>query len=93
MPLQEGKKFFAVLLPMLDREKSQHFRADHLSFLEMMRNDGHVCGNGRFVDGSGGLVIYQAVSFSECEAYVNQDPYVKNGARSYEIHEWEAVWA
>ncbi|ETP67585.1 hypothetical protein AC739_04750 [Planococcus glaciei] len=86
-------KYFAVFLPMADREKSERFRPQHLAFLEKMRNAGHVRANGKFADGSGGLVIYNALSFEECEAYVKQDPYIQNGARKYDIHEWEAVWA
>ncbi|WKA53861.1 YciI family protein [Planococcus shixiaomingii] len=86
------KKFYAVLLPMLDAKKSQQFREEHLKFLMALRGSGQVYGNGRFVDGSGGLVIYMAASYEECEAMVKQDPYIENGARRYEIHEWDAVW-
>jgi uncharacterized protein YciI len=93
MERENAKKFFAVLLPMLDEEKSRQYRPDHLSFLEKMRGEGIVYGNGRFVDGTGGLVIYRSANYGDCEALVRQDPYIEYGARSYEIHEWDAVWA
>lgn len=86
-------KYFAVLLPMKDSSKSVEFRPQHLAFLEKMRNAGHIRVNGKFADGSGGLVIYQMPSFEECEALVKQDPYIQEGAREYQINEWEAVWA
>ncbi|WP_298827163.1 YciI family protein [uncultured Planococcus sp.] len=86
-------KYFAVLLPMKDADKSGEFRPQHLAFLEKMRNSGQVAANGKFADGSGGLVIYKADSFEACEALVKTDPYVTEGAREYEIFEWEAVWA
>lgn len=86
-------KYFAVLLPMKDADKSGQFRPQHLAFLEEMRNSGQVTANGKFADGSGGLVIYKAESFEACEALVKTDPYVVEGAREYEIFEWEAVWA
>lgn len=86
-------KTFAVFLRMADEEKSDRYRLEHLAFLEKMRTAGHVRVNGRFSDGSGGLVIYQAASFSDCEALVREDPYIRQGARYSEIHEWEAVWA
>ncbi|MGK7376256.1 YciI family protein [Planococcus sp. 1R117A] len=86
-------KYYAVLLPMADQEKSERFRPQHLSFLESMRHAKHVQANGKFTDGSGGLVIYRAPSFEECEYLVKQDPYIQNGARNYKIHEWDAVWA
>ena len=86
-------KYFAVLLPMKDADKSRDFRVQHLAFLEKLRNSGHVAANGKFADGSGGLVIYRAESFEACEALVKTDPYIVEGARRYEIFEWEAVWA
>lgn len=84
-------KTFAVFLPMLDVQKSQEFRAQHLEFLEKNRNAGKIFANGRFLDGAGGLVIYMAESLEEVTDLVNQDPYVINQARGYEIHEWEIV--
>ncbi|MGO1057845.1 YciI family protein [Planococcus sp. FY231025] len=86
-------KYFAVLLPMKDSGKSTEFRPQHLAFLEEMRRAGHVRVNGKFTDGSGGLVIYQAPSYADCEGLVKLDPYIQQGARDYEIKEWEAVWA
>lgn len=85
-------RYFAVFLIMQDVKKSAKYRPEHLSYLEKMRNEGHVKINGKFSDGSGGLVIYQAPSYKECEELVKRDPYILEGARSYEIKEWEAVW-
>lgn len=45
--------------------------------------------NGRFTDGAGGLVIYKGASLEQVEELVNTDPYIINGARKYEIHEWD----
>ena len=39
----------------------------------------------------GGLVIYRADSYDTVKAYVENDPYVVHGARTYHIHEWEMV--
>lgn len=47
--------------------------------------------NGRFTDGAGGLVIYKGQDGEEVEKLVKQDPYIINGARDYELHEWEMV--
>ncbi|ANU10205.1 hypothetical protein A1A1_17000 [Planococcus antarcticus DSM 14505] len=86
-------KYFAVLLPMKDADKSREFRPQHLAFLKDKRDSEQVTANGKFTDGSGGLVIYRAESFEACEALVKADPYVVEGARKYEIFEWDAVWA
>lgn len=84
-------KYFAVFLPLKDAKKSQETRPEHLAFLKQMREEKKVLMNGRFTDGSGGLVIYVAEDQNQVEAWVKEDPYIKSGARSYEIHEWEMV--
>ncbi|MCR8634010.1 YciI family protein [Paenibacillus radicis (ex Xue et al. 2023)] len=84
-------KYYAVFLPIINIEKSQQFRPQHLEFLEKGRNEGKIFASGKFSDGSGGLVIYIAESTDEVVEAVRQDPYVSSGARGYEIHEWEIV--
>jgi 3-hydroxyisobutyrate dehydrogenase len=84
-------KHFAVFLPMKDAEKSDRFRPEHLQFLAEQRVAGRLFANGRFADGAGGLVIYKGRSYEEVESWVKQDPYIVQGARGYEIHEWDIV--
>lgn len=84
-------KYFAVFLPMLDHDKSVQYREDHLNFLEVLRNSGTVLLNGKFTDGTGGLVIYKGNGLEEVKEIVEADPYVRNGARSYTLREWEMV--
>lgn len=85
----EKMKYFAVFLPMKDVEKSKAHRADHLAYIQEQFEEGRIFAKGPFVDGSGGLVIYQANTIEEVEEIVKQDPYVVIGARGYEIHEWQ----
>ncbi|MBM7715264.1 YciI family protein [Siminovitchia sp. FSL H7-0308] len=82
-------KYFAVFLPMKDEEKSRENRPAHLEFLARKREEKKAVMFGRFVDGTGGLVIYQGESLEQVESWVKEDPYVITGARHYEIHEWE----
>lgn len=84
-------KYYAVFLPMKDEEKSRKYRKEHLDFLSERRKAKDIFINGRFVDGTGGLVIYTGESLEEVEAMVKQDPYIIQGARDYSIHEWEMV--
>lgn len=85
------RKHYAVFLPMKDEEKSRIYRPQHLAYLEEQRHAGRIFANGRFVDGAGGLVVYIAQSDEEVKGWVEQDPYVAQGARSFEIHEWDLV--
>lgn len=84
-------KYFAVLLPMVNEEKSQLYRPEHLEFLEKMSREGKILARGRFADGSGGMVIYMAQSLDEAKSYAETDPYIIHGARGMEIHEWEMI--
>ncbi|WP_462420633.1 YciI family protein [Salinicoccus sp. Marseille-QA3877] len=84
-------KYFAVFLPMLDEQKSKDYRDEHLKFLEDLREKDVIIMNGRFTDGAGGLVIYKGKDQAEIKELVKQDPYIVNGARYYEMHEWEMV--
>ncbi|OMF23228.1 3-hydroxyisobutyrate dehydrogenase [Paenibacillus sp. FSL H8-0548] len=89
----EPIKHFAVFLPMKDADKSVTFREQHLQFLASRREEGKLLANGRFTDGAGGLVIYKGQSLEEVEGWVKEDPYIIEGARHYEIHEWDIVLA
>jgi len=82
-------KYYAAFLTMKDEEKSKQFRQEHLDYLAEMRNKQRILLFGRFTDGAGGLVIYQGKDFAEVEQWVKEDPYIKLGARGYEIHEWD----
>lgn len=82
-------KYFAVLLPMKDAEKSETYRQEHLDFLKKMREQKRILLFGRLVDGAGGLIIYQGNSLAEVSELAKKDPYVTLGARDFEIHEWD----
>jgi len=82
-------KYFAALLTMHDPAKSQDLRPQHIEFLDRMGSEGKIFARGRFADGAGGLVVYQADSLEAARKIAEDDPYVKSGARTLEIHEWE----
>lgn len=81
-------KYFACLLPMIDPEKSQEIRPQHVEYLKKMRAEGKLFAFGRFLDGTSGLIIYMAETIEEAVSYVKNDPFVINHARGYEVHEW-----
>ncbi|RAS83745.1 YciI family protein [Priestia endophytica] len=81
-------KYFAVISRMLDTEKNNMYRQDHLDYLKTLGKEGKVFSKGRFTDGAGGLVIYKANSLTDVERMVEGDPFIIQGARTYEIHEW-----
>jgi uncharacterized protein YciI len=82
-------KYYAAFLKMLDPQKSQDYRPQHLDFLVQNERAGRLFARGRFADGGGGLVIYIAESLDEARKIAESDPYIQFGARSLDLHEWE----
>jgi uncharacterized protein YciI len=82
-------RYFAAFLRMKDKSKNAAVRPQHIAFLEDQESKGRIFARGRFLDDAGGLVIYQADSLEEASKIVGQDPYVLQGVREPEIHEWE----
>ncbi|RXT04877.1 YciI family protein [Ammoniphilus sp. CFH 90114] len=80
---------FAAILYMQDVEKNQEYRPQHLAYLEELAKQGKVHAKGPFVDGAGGLVIYVADSLEDAKELAEKDPYVIEGARRLELHEWK----
>lgn len=81
-------KYYAAILEMLDPEKNQTLRPQHLEYLKKCMDEGKVFACGPFPDGSGGMVIYQADSFEEAEAMAKKDPYVVEKVRKLVLKEW-----
>lgn len=82
-------RYFAAFLRMKDKSKNAAVRPRHIAFLEDTESKGHIFARGRFLDDAGGLVIYQADSLEEASRIAGQDPYLLEGVRELEIHEWE----
>lgn len=81
-------KYFAAIQMVRDAGKIETNKQDHVAFLERMAAAGRIALRGRFIDGSGGLTIFKAESLEEARRMAEDDPYVRNGARSLELHEW-----
>lgn len=82
-------KYFAAFLKMHDPAKSQNLRPLHIEFLENMAQEGKILARGKFTDNSGGLVIYKAESLEQARTTAEADPYVREGARLLDLHEWD----
>jgi len=81
-------KYFAAILRLLDQEKNLRLRPQHLDFLNEQAAEGRIFARGPFADGSGGLVIYVAASLEGARELAERDPYISQGARQLELHEW-----
>jgi uncharacterized protein YciI len=81
-------KYFAAVQSLLNPERTDAWRQLHVDFLAKMVADGHIYAWGRFPDGSGGLTVFQAASVEDARKLAESDPYVSQGVRRLELHEW-----
>lgn len=81
--------YFAAILHMENPEKNQLFRPRHLEYLSELDKRGKIYAKGPFADGAGGMVIYIADSLEEARELAEKDPYVVEGVRRLELHEWK----
>ncbi|MGG3925534.1 rhodanese-like domain-containing protein [Metabacillus fastidiosus] len=86
-------KYFAVILKKSKDELASEYLDAHIEYLERLRIDGIVTGNGRLLDGEGGLIIYRGQSLEEVKEQVEEDPFIIHKIRNYEIYEWAVKWA
>ncbi|WP_062046659.1 YciI family protein [Bacillus sp. JCM 19034] len=80
--------YFAAILHMEKPELNQQYRKAHLDYLGKRKDEGKVFAMGPFVDGTGGMVIYEADSIDEAKQIASEDPYILAGVRRLELHEW-----
>ncbi|WP_088103665.1 YciI family protein [Halalkalibacter urbisdiaboli] len=80
---------FAAILYMEKPELNDQYRPQHLAYLANLESEGKVHAKGPFIDGAGGMVIYEAESLQEATQLAEADPYVIEGVRRLELHEWK----
>lgn len=69
-------------------EEVDALRSAHLSFLDKEYAAGHFVVSGRQNPPVGGVLISQLESREQLERIVRQDPYISNGAATYQIIEF-----
>jgi len=82
---------YLALLTIVDPEKNQEVRPAHLKYASDLYKQGKVSGAGPFVDGKGGLIIYECESDAEANQLANADPIVTSGARTVEVRAWKTL--
>ncbi|WP_078553633.1 YciI family protein [Bacillus alkalicellulosilyticus] len=81
-------KHFAAILKMKNPEINAKYRPAHLEYLQELEQEGKIFAKGPFIDGTGGMVIYIAESIEEAKELAEKDPYIIEGVRTLELHEW-----
>lgn len=87
------KLTFAYLLKMTDPKKfekmsplEQAVMEEHFERLKEATNEGRLIFAGPCLDGAFGIVVFNARSRKEAEEFMRQDPAVKHGIMTAELH-------
>lgn len=80
--------FFAALLYMKNETLNTTYRPEHLAYLDGLAKEGKIFAKGPFLDGAGGMVIYETETYEQALELAEKDPYVIHGVRSLKLHEW-----
>ena len=89
------KEYFFVMLNRGpnrtdDSVTANNLQQGHMANIQKMANDGHLAIAGPFGDDGNwrGIFIFKTKSIEETKKLVEQDPMIKAGWLTYEIHPW-----
>lgn len=83
---------FAVYVTEADNSKKEQYFQDHMQYLDDLREKGIVIANGKYADGSAGLIIFRAESQQMVEELIEKSPFAVHGVRTFHIKEWTVTW-
>jgi len=87
-------KFAAIIEYVQDKAKIAEVRPTHRQYLTSLKDKGQIAATGPFTDDSGALIIYEAGSKEEAEAFLKADPFNQAGVFvSYVLRPWNPVMA
>ncbi|MEB3209863.1 MAG: YciI family protein [Leptolyngbyaceae bacterium] len=68
----------------------QHVPA-HTAFVQTLIEKGHEAKTGYWRERGGGMLLFKASDLAEAKSIVAEDPLVKAGCVTFELHEWVIV--
>ncbi|MDR9403701.1 MAG: YciI family protein [Halothece sp. Uz-M2-17] len=63
----------------------------HIDYVKQLVTQGYKARSGYWGDFGGGMLLFEAETLKEAQRIVEDDPLVKNGCVTYELHEWCVV--
>lgn len=86
-------KFAAVIEYLQDKAKVAEVRPAHRQYLTSLKEKGQLAASGPFLDDYGALIIYEAATKEEAEAYLKADPFNQAGVFvKYVLRPWNPVF-
>jgi uncharacterized protein YciI len=87
-------KFAAVIEYIQDKAKIAEVRPVHRQYLASLKEKGQLAASGPFTDDYGALIVYEAATKEEAEAFLKADPFNQAGIFvTYVMRPWNTVIA
>ncbi len=87
-------KFAAIIEYIQDKAKIAEVRPVHRQYLASLKEKGQLAASGPFTDDWGALIVYEAATKEEAEAFLKADPFNQAGIFvTYVIRPWNTVIA
>lgn len=87
--LNEEKLYAIFLNKVEDMELSKELIQGHIDHLRLLDEKEMLVLSGPFTDHGSGLVVLKAANKDEAISIAKSDPFVKEGARSFEVRSWQ----
>lgn len=63
----------------------------HIDYVKTLVAKGHKARSGYWGDLGGGMLLFEADNLEQAQRIVENDPLIKHGCVTYELHEWRIV--
>ncbi|WP_071394868.1 YciI family protein [Bacillus tuaregi] len=80
---------YLVKYTLKGNDKGAHLKATHLDYLKGLYDEGTLLTAGLFKGKVGGYLLFRTESYEETQRLVENDPYIVNGVRDFEIESWD----
>ena len=83
--------FVKIERGIVNKAVFDQFVPAHKAYVLRLIAQGRCARTGYWRNAEGGMLLFQAESFDEAKALVEQDPLIQNQCVEYELHEWVLV--
>lgn len=73
---------------IVDKATFDRYVPAHKAYVQSLVDKGHKARSGYWHRRGGGMLIFEAPSWEEAEAIVQQDPLILNHCVTYDLYEW-----
>ena len=80
--------FVKIEKGIVEKPVFDQYVSPHVDYVKKLIAQGYKARSGYWGDLGGGMLLFEADSLEEAQKIIDNDPLVKNGCVTYELHEW-----